>query len=426
MHYFSRLALMSALSFALVLPSAHAADWPQLLGPDRSGVSSETGLARSWPEGGPETLWTVPVEEGYGGPAIRDGEVFVLDRIDLDTPDEAKDVLRVLSLATGEELWRFTHEAPGETSHNGSRTPPTVTDSHVHAVGLTGWLYCIDRETHELTWSLALQDEYPPASNLNWGYAQSPVIDGDVLLVAPQSREGFVVSLNKDTGKLNWKTERHGSPGYSSPRVLTLAGTKQVVMITGAGKGGVIGYDFDTGEELWNYDGWHCKIPIPHATPLPGDRLFITGEYGAGSAMIRVTNDGSGYEVRELYTTDEVETQIHPPIPYQGHLYLNCNGNSRNEGMMCITEGGNIRWKTRDDRSLPRFERGSLIMADELILNLDGRKGTLHLIEPSPESYQELAQAEVLDGSKIWAPLALSDGRLVLRSQSEMKCLDLR
>ena len=418
-----RMGLLVALTLGT---TANAENWPQYLGLNRDGISPETGLARSWPEGGPKSLWNVPVGEGYGGPAIFNGEVYILDRVNIKTPDEAADVLRVIALDTGEELWRVSHDAPGETSHNGSRTPPTVTESHVYAVGLTGWLYCIDRKSREIAWSRNLKEEFPPAFKLMWGYAQSPTVDGDSLILAPQSNDAFLASFDKNNGELKWKTEPFGAPGYASPRVTTLAGTKQVVILSVGRHGGAAGYDFNTGKELWTYNGWNCRIPIAPVTVLPDNRVFITGEYGSGSAMIRVTQSDGAFNVEELYKVKDAESQIHPPIPFEDHLYLNSNGNKRNDGMICMTEGGEILWKTRDNRDLPRFERGSLILADGLIYNLDGRRGTLHLIEPSPEGYKELAQAAVLDGSKIWAPMALSDGKLVLRSQSEMKCLDLR
>ncbi len=403
-----------------LLPLAAFADWPQFQGPNRDGTSAEADIAREWPTTGPRTLWSTPLGEGFSGPAVRDGEVYLLDRV-----EDREDVLRCYDPVTGAERWKFAYNAPGSVSHNGSRATPLVTDTHVYTVGMTGQFYCFDRKTHEPDWHVDLAREFPPAENLDWGYAQSPSIYKDFVIVAPQSREGFVVAFDKTTGKVAWKSEHLGSPGYVSPLVTTLCGVDQVVMIN-AGANGVTGLHAADGKVLWRYGGWECRIPIPFPTVLPGDRLFITGEYGAGSAMIRLEKAGDRISVREIFTTQECESQIHQPLLVGDHLYMNSNGNNRTDGMACVTLGGELKWKTRDTRGLPRFERGGLLLADGLIVNFDGDRGTLHLIDPSPEAYKEIASAPIFEGQKMWSPMALADGKLVLRSQNELKCLDLR
>jgi outer membrane protein assembly factor BamB len=128
--------------------SSLAADWPQCLGPNRDSTSPETGLLRSWPEAGPEVLWTVSVGRGYGGPAIRDGKVYLLDR-----DDDVGDNLRAFALAHGKELWSFAYEAPGSVMFPGSRSVPTVDGDRIYSVGHNGDLYCINLATHEPVWN---------------------------------------------------------------------------------------------------------------------------------------------------------------------------------------------------------------------------------------------------------------------------------
>lgn len=410
---------LSLLAFGVNF--AHAADWPWYQGPDHTGISAETGLARGWPETGPKQLWSFPLGEGFGGAVIRDGEVYVLDRV-----NDAQDVLRCLSLDSGKELWTFAYDAPGSVSHDGSRTTPTVTEDHVYSVGMTGQFYCIDRQTHQPVWHHNLAEEYPPIMKLNWGYSQSPYIHENLVIVAPQSADAFVAAFDRKTGKLVWGSEKLGGAGHSTPIVATLDGVPQVVMISATNLGGVVGLALDDGRILWKYMGWYCKIPIPFATALTEDRLFVTGEYGAGSVMLQVKQDGGIFKVTELFKVEDIESQIHQPILHADHLYLNSNGNSRNDGMLCMALDGSVAWRTRDTEGLPRFERGGLLFADGMIIALDGKQGTLHLIDPSPEVYTELARAPIFHGSKMWAPMALSNGKLVLRSQEEMKCLDLR
>lgn len=406
----------------LIVPPYAAGDWPQFQGPTRDGTSPETGLLRDWPAEGPTVLWSQRLHEGFGGPAIQGGEVFVLDR-----EDSQRDVLRCVSLADGAAIWQVSYHASGSTSYDGSRTTPTVTDTHVFTVGLMGQFTCYSRAKQTVTWQIDLQETFHQP-HPTWGFAQSPVLYEDLVIVAPQSPEGFVAAFRQDTGARVWTSEGLGSEGYSSPLITRLAGVDQVVMISAPGKGPgtVNGLSVRDGRTLWSYNGWKCRIPIPNATPVSDDRLFITGEYGAGSAMIRIARKDTQYSVKELFTTDSCESQIHQPLVIDGFIYANSNGNKRADGMICMSTDGELLWRTRDNRELPQFERGNLIYADGMILNLDGRTGILHLISPSPSGYVELARAPVFDGQKMWAPMALSDGKLVLRSQETMTCLDLR
>jgi len=408
-----------SLIIVLFAASGFAADWPQFQGPDRNGISQEDDIARIWPEGGPTMLWNRSLGKGFGGAAVRDGEVFVLDR-ELDL----RDVLRCLDLDTGEEKWQCKLQAPGSATYGGSRTTPTVTEKYVYAVGMTGMFYCIDRTTHAAKWTINLPEVYPPFSNPRWGYAQSPSVYEDLVIVAPQSKDAFVAAFNRETGDPVWTNTDGRGFGYSTPRVTTLAGVDQVVMIGGF-KPAVVGLSIEDGKTLWQYADWQCRIPIPFPTPLPDDRLFITGEYGAGSAMIRIVKDGAEFSAEELFTTDVCGSQIHQPLFIGDHLYMNSNGNQRGDGMLCLTLEGEMKWRTRDTRGLPRFERGGLLSVDGLIINFDGKRGTLHLIEPTPEAYREIAKAEIFEGAQMWSPLAYSEGKLLVRNQEEMKCFQL-
>ena len=415
-----------AVAVFVAAGTASAADWPQFQGPNRNGISPETGLARTWPEDGPRELWRVSVGEGFAGPAIRDGEVYLLDRL-----DSKQDVLRCLALDTGEERWRFAYDARGRVGHSGSRTTPTVTEKHVFTVGMLGHFYCFDRAAHKPVWKRELLEEFPLDSRPRWGFAQSPALYGELVVVAPQSQEAFVAAFTQATGELVWKSESLGLVGYSTPVITTLCGVDQAVMIgacnkSGTEKGWVAGISMDGGEILWKYDGWQCRIPIPYPAPVPDGRLFITGGYDAGSAMVRIVREDAAWRVEELFTTDACGSQIHQPLLIEDLLYVNSNSNERSDGMMCLTLDGEVLWNTGADGDLPDFERGHLLFADGLIISLDGKSGILYLVEPSPEGFREIASAKIFEGSRMWSPMALSDGKLVLRSQEEMACLDLK
>ena len=399
------------------------ADWPQFEGPNRNGASPETGLLRAWPENGPKVLWTLPMAAGYSGAAVRDGEIYVLDREGKD-----RDVVRCLDLNTGNEIWRYAYDAKGTVSHDGPRATPAVDDKYVFVVGMFGHFNCIDRKTHQPVWTKNLCADFN-VSVPGWGVVQNPVLYKDLVIVAPQAPDAFVAAFKRDTGDLVWKSPSLGGVGYVSPAVHHLAGIDQVVMAAAGSKnkpGRVAGLSVENGSPLWSYEGWQCKIPIAFPALLPDDRLFVTGGYGAGTVILQIKPVGNTFAVKELLKTDVCASQIHQPLQIGDYLYVNSNSNEREDGMMCLTLDGQVKWKTHDDKSLPKFERGDLLLADNLIFNMDGQKGVLHMVEPSPDGYKELGQVKVLGGKEIWAPMALSDGKLILRSQEELKCLDLK
>lgn len=410
----------------LVCGGAIAADWPQYGGPNRDNISLEKGLARTWPEAGPKVLWRIPLGTGFASPSVANGKVYVLDR-----PDDKQDVLRCLSLQDGTELWNFTYAAPGTPTHTGSRTAPTIDGKHVYTVGIMGHLYCVDIESHQPVWNKNICEDFKVAEPM-WGVSQAPSICKDLLIVAPQAPDAYVVAYKKATGELVWKSPGLGLVGYSTPVIAKLAGVEQVVMAGacnpgGPEKGTVAGISPGDGSILWRYENWQNPIPIPFPTALPNDRLFITGGYKGGSAMLQITNKDGKVEAKEVFKTDDsIGSQLQQPLLIGQCLYMNSNSNDREDGMQCVGLDGQVKWKTHGVSGLPSFGFGPLLCADNLIFNLDGDKGILHLIEPSPDGYKELAQAKLLDGKEIWSPMALVDGKLLIRSQSEMKCLDVK
>lgn len=411
----------------LALCGTGRADWPQYMGPDRNGISAETGLMHAWPAEGPAVLWTTPLGEGFAGPAIANGEVYILDRVENKT-----DILRCLSFENGTELWNISYDAPGTVGHNGSRTAPTVDDKYVYTVGLMGNFLCTDRKTHQVKWQKNLVTDF--GSELpRWGVAQCPLLYKDVVIVCPQAPDAFTVAYDRETGDIRWKTPSPGLAGYVSPVIATLDGVEQLVVVSASNKdasvkGAVSGLSLKDGSVLWRYDGWQCWIPIPYPTPVAGDRLFITGGYGAGSVMLQVKKSGANFEVSEVYRLDSETcgSQVHQPIIYKDHIYLNSNSNESKRGLSCFTLDGKLKWRTTDTPDLPIFGLGSLIFADGMLIMLDGNTGILHLVEPNPDGYKELARTPVVEGREMWAPLALTDGKLLVRSQSGMKCLKLK
>lgn len=394
-----------------------AADWPQYLGPGRNAISAEKGIKRSWAKGAPDVLWTFPLGEGFGGPAVSDGKVYVLDRI-----GDVQDILRCLDFATGKEEWTFVYDAPGRVDRPGSRSVPTVEGNCIYTCGPFGHVHCFDKDTHKPVWNKNIWTDYTGNNVPRWAIAQNPLIYDNMMILASQTQKAGVVAYNKLTGSVQWASPAlPGKAGYVSPTIINIEGGDQLVMISA--NGAVMGMDPKTGKMLWSYEGWQCRIPVPNVTEIGDGRIFITGGYGAGSAMIKVEKKSGTFVVSELFKTDEFGTHVHPAILYKGYLYGHCSTNETRDGLVCMDLSGKIMWKT--GRS-PLFDKGGFILADGLIISIDGNKGFLYLIEPNPDGFKKLASAKLLDTNLCWAPLALSDGKLLIRDQKQMKCVALR
>jgi len=389
--------------------SCAAADWPQFLGENRDGVSKETCLAHAWPAGGPKVLWTVQLGEGFGPACVRAGRVYVLDR-----EGDKTDILRCLDLATGKEHWNSSYAAPGQYVQPGSRTTPAADDTHVFAVSPVGDMHCVGIATGKVVWKKHLLKDFggsglPPA-----GVCQSPLLVKGALIVAPLTSQVGVVALEKATGKVLWKSPALGQQMYASPLLTQVDGVEQVVVVS---QTRVDAVQVGTGKLLWTFDGWRCNQPAPNPTPIGDGRFFWAASYGLGGIMFKVARQGEGFAVTRLFENGRCKPVIHNALLYQGHLYVNSNA------LMCLDLDGNIKWTTARAAT---FEMGNLIIADGLIYVLDGASGTLYMVQASPEGYKELGKAQILEGPQVWSPMALGNGKLVLRDKKQMKCLDIK
>ena len=417
MKYLRTITLISAL---FICNMALASDWPQYLGPDRNAVSAEKGLLRSWPAEGPKVLWTIPLGEGFGGAAVSEGKVYVYDRV-----EDKTNILRCLDINTGKEEWTFSNEAPGKVSFNGTRSVPTIDGNRIYICEPFGNFHCLDKNTHKVLWQKNIWTDFGGTQLPMWAIAQNPLIYQNMVIVASQTPETGVVAYDKENGNIIWKTPKlSGEVGYVSPAIVKINGEDHLTMVTassrdGSTKGDVFGYNPKDGNLLWKYEGWQCRIPVPNVTQISENQVFITGGYNAGSALIQIDKNGNAYTVKEIMTSKEFISHVHPAILYKGHVYSHCSDNSTQDGFGCMDLQGNIKWKTKRK---PGFDKGGYILADDMIISSDGGK-MLYLIEPTPEEFKVLAKAELLDTKQSWAPLALSDGKLLIRDQKQMKCV---
>lgn len=192
----------------------YAQDWPQFLGPERNSTSPQKNILRSWPESGPEVLWTANTGNGYGGPMVKDGKVYLLDR-----NDSIGDIMRSFELTTGKELWHYVNKSPGTFPFPGSRSVPAVDGNYVYACGAVGDLFCIDINTHKLVWNKNIWTGFGGTQLPIWAISQCPLIYGNMVIVSSHAPEAGVVAYNKLTGDIVWKTPNLGNETYVSPTI---------------------------------------------------------------------------------------------------------------------------------------------------------------------------------------------------------------
>lgn len=423
-----------AAAFTLVLVTmllthaVRADDWPGFQGPDRDGTLADANIMTDWPDTGPPTLWTQDVATGFGGAAIVDDTVYLLDRNGI-----AGDRLRSIQLQTGKQNWAIDYDAPGRLSYDGARSTPTIHKTpaglHAYTVGPLGHITCFDLTKQSIAWQKHMDDfdALPP----KWGWSQSPLILGDLVIIQPMTPKAGLVALHQTTGQVAWQSGNIGNEGYASPRLVTLAGTPQLITFTSTQ---VTGLSPTTADILWTYNNIPVKRAIPTPATIGDNRLFITAGYDNGSALIEITQQNNTFAVKEIKRDREHGGQIHSPLPVNNHLYVNLNTNENlrqrgkhAQGLGCFDSDGNLLWKNNNQ---PDLDRGPVLAIGQHLLTLGGEDGTLRLLKANAKGYDEIAATKAFPADQrrnmIWAPMAYSDGLLLIRSQTQLKCIDLR
>jgi outer membrane protein assembly factor BamB len=403
------LLLLNAIAF---VETARAGDWPRFMGPNATGVVEQgEKVAKAWPGGGPKELWSIDVGYGFGGASIVGGKVYLLDRQGND-----RDVFRVLDLKTGDSLWEQPYPTGGfRGGYSGSRGTPTIEGDRAFTVGVLGHITCFDLKGKRIAWSKSLSKDFGAKAG-DWGFAQSPLVMGDLLVVSAAGGRSGLVALNKNTGATVWSTRSFGETDtYTSPMHVTIDEQDQIVMWH---KEVIAGFDPKKGTPLWAYD-WRTNRPIPQPVHVGNGKFFLTIGYGGGCAMIQVVKAARGpWSVREVFQDERSGSKVPPALYYKDHIYTNSDDNKR--GLQCLDANGRVVWETG---RRPAFGLGSMIIADGVIFIVSGGSGELVMAEASPKQYKELGRAKLLEGGDLFAPLALSNGMLLLRDTKQMKCV---
>ena len=396
------------------VPTNFTGIWPWFRGPKLDGISREAGpLARSWPAAGPPVLWKLDVGEGFAAAAIRQGRVYFTD---YDHKGQA-DALRCLSLADGRELWRYSYPVRVKRNHGMSRTIPAVTDKWAVSLGPKCHVICVNAQTGELGWKKDLVREFnvevPP-----WYAGECPLIDGDRLILGTGG-DALVIAVELETGKVLWKSPNphRWQMTHSSITPAEFQGKRFYAYCA---SGGVAGVSAEDGRLLWETPDWKISMAnIPSPVPVGGGRIFLSGGYNAGSMMIQLKEAAGKFTVEPLFRLKPTvfgATQ-QTPILYQSHLF-----GVRPDGQLtCLDLEGKPVWASGPAN---RYGLGPFLIAQDLLFVMND-EGLLALAEASTTGFKKLAEAKVLEGPDAWGPMALADGRLILRDMNRMICLDV-
>ncbi len=430
------LATAAAIAAMIGAGLARAGDWPNFLGPNRDGKSTETGLLKKWPENGPPLLWRVSAGEGYATASVADGRVYFFDRVG----DRSR--LACLEAATGKTLWRADYEMAYEDMYGfgtGPRANPTVDGDRVYTYGVEGELRCWNASDGSLVWKVDASSRFGVVKNF-FGVGSSPVIEGDLVIAtvggsppdSPGVRTGEtrgagsgIVAFDKMTGAVRYQLSDELA-SYATPQVTTIGGRRLGLAFM---RGGLVGFDPAAGAQTFFFP-WRAKRveTVNAATPvIVGDRAFLTESYEKGGVLLRVRQDG----VEPVWQDPPRRGQSMAchwmtPIHHEGYLYGSHGQKSGNAELRCVSlETGAVQWRK------PGLRRTTLLYADGMLITL-GEYGELWLFEANPKACVQLAAATPkLDGKPLlarpaWNAPVLANGRLYVRGADALACFDLR
>ena len=396
------LFLTATVSFA---QSANNASWPQWRGPNRDGISKETGLLKQWPAEGPPLVWKASgAGNGYSSFSVANGRLYTMGM------RGEKEFVIAFDAATGKEAWATAqpNNAFQNDRGNGPRGTPTVDGDRVYALGGNGDLSALDARTGKLVWSKNILKEFG-GSQIRWGISESPLVVGNKLLVNPGGPGASVVALNKSDGSVIWKSQSDGA-GYSSGIPLQLNGGTQVIFFTDKR---AVGLDLNDGKLLWEYARPSNNV-ANIATPIArANRVFISSDYGTGGGVVEIKPDG---KAQEVWFTKEMRNHHSSSVLVGDHLY----GFSSAILTAMKFDTGEIAWR---DRSVGK---GSLVYADGRLYCFS-ENGVMGLVEATPTAYVEKGRFRIEQGQlPTWTHPVVAGGRLYLRDQDTIYAYDVR
>lgn len=416
--------VLSCLTLPLALALCMANDWPQWRGPDRDGISKETGLLQQWPTDGPKIRWKrTDIGGGFSTPVVVGGKVYLQTNPDINpmapNPD-ADEFALCLDEKTGKEVWKTPIgrvAANRGMNYNGTRSTPTIDGDRMYCLASDGQLVCLTLDGKP-KWRKDLVKDLGGrvgTEKMSWSYSESVLVDGDWVICTPGGDTASLAALNKLTGEVVWKCAVPGGDAaeYSSIMISNAGGIKQYVTFL---RKGLVGVEAKTGKFLWQYS----KVVDPGAnimTPIIyQDKVFVSASRGGG-ALIELKNVDGKIEVNEVYFNKALAPSIGSAVLIDGHLY-----GATTQGLFCAEFAtGKEKWVEKS------IGNASLCFADGRIY-VRSFAGDIFLVEPNPKEYSQMGRVKQPDRSKFaaWPHPVVANGGLYVRDMNVLVCFDVK
>ncbi len=399
-------------------------DWPQWRGPERDGISRERGLLKQWAKDGPKLLWQVnDIGDGFSTPSVVGTRIYLMSNRGMDN-----EFVQALSTQDGKPIWKTRVGAVGNPNQDPpfamARSTPTVDGDFIYALGSDGDLVCLEARNGMIRWQKSLRKEFDGKPH-EWAYAESPLVDGDVLVVTPGGAQATLVALNKTNGAVIWKSAVPDADpaGYASAIVVQAGGRKQYVQFLSKG---IVGVDAKTGAFLWRYKEV-AKGPAQAFTPVARDGYVYGGALSVGGGVVRLKPDGAGVAAEQVYFARGLPNGFGGAVLVGDYLY---GTQISGLGLVALEfTTGKIKWQAESIGS------GSVAYADGHIY-LHGENGDFVLVEATPEGYREKGrftppnQPEKKQGSQYaksaYAYPVIANGRLYIRDLGTLWAYDIK
>jgi len=422
------------LGLALALPLlARGDDWPQWRGPDRTGVSKEKGLLKKWPDKGPELAWTfTDAGTGYSAPAVVGDRIYVLGA----RKDE--EYVIALNAKNGDELWVAkigpVYDWKGNQWNRGPNTTPAVDGDFLYAVGSQGIVVRINvAKKGAEVWRKDMPKDFDGEVNpiggdaklkLAWGYAGSPLVDGDQVICTPGGKKGLLLALDKKTGAPKWQSKEVPEQAtYASPIVADVGGVRQYIAMT---QDGAVGVKAEDGSLLWRYKRSTPYGDIVAPTPIYHDNHVFLTSWKVGPDLIKLEAADKKFKATKIYSSKDLSNEHGDVVLVDGCVY----GSHVDRGWKCLDfKTGDVKWETTD-RDLGS---GSVICADGKLYCLTEEEGEVALVEPTPKEFKEISRFTLPKQStqrkpsgKVWTHPVVANGCLYLRDQELLFCYKVK
>ncbi len=393
-----------------VPPAADVPYWPAFQGPRGDNKSTETGLLKRWPEGGPELLWTAEgIGEGYSTVSLAHGLIYTAGNNDDNT------IVTALSL-DGQIRWQVPTGGAWRESYPGTRSTPTIDGDRLYYQNPLGELYCLNARTGEPIWNVSVLERFG-AGNIKWALAESSLIDGDRVISTPGGPNTAVVALDKMTGATVWQSEsaEGDAAGYATPTLAEYEGKRLLFTMTAKA---IICVDADSGTLYWRFPH-ETRYDVNVLKPIFHDgHVFVSTGYGAGSRMVSVTVDADQVGVEGVWTNDDLDNHHGGVVLVDGYLY----GSEFRRGWVCLEwDSGKTMYTERG------VGKGSLTYADGMLYTLS-ENGEMGLVPATPDGHEVVSRFKLppQGEGKSWAYPVVCQGRLYLRHGNYLYCHDIR